>query len=224
MADKSLVAMALANIVARMERSEIREKTTGRPRTARLQNQPETPTSSLTSEFHCGALVRRYRRPSSRVGRNIHARGHDLMARQGPLVSPDSQLRPPSVGRIIGGGRGVSFIFPASTSIPRRSADVLSNPRSRWRHVLRHDQRLQQACSGMAGTATAPFYKGILVAGLSRGNAGRVRWSCALRAHPKHRIPQALLCLSRSPRAWSAIQAYGGEGSESEAAGLDAPR
>src|ERR1700716_4147420 len=146
------------------------------------------------------------------------------MARQGPLVSRDWQFRPPSVGRIIGGGRGVSFISPVSTSIPRRAADVLSNPRSCWRHVLRHDQRLQQACSGMACTATATFYKGILVAGLSRGKARRVRWSCALRTLPKHRIPKALLCYPRSPRAWSAIQAYGGEGIESEATGLDAPR
>src|SRR6266576_4081285 len=46
--------------------------------TERLQNQPESPTSSLTSEFHCGALARRYRRPSSGVGRSTNTRGHDL--------------------------------------------------------------------------------------------------------------------------------------------------
>ena len=48
----------------------------------------------------------------------------------------------------------------------------------------------------MASTATGTFYKGILVAGLSRGKAGRVRWSCALRTVAKHRILKALLCFN----------------------------
>jgi hypothetical protein len=43
---------------------------------------------------------------------------------------PQTGSPPLSLGRIIGGGRRLSFIFPALTSIPRRSADVLSNPRS----------------------------------------------------------------------------------------------
>ena len=63
-------------------------------RTERLQNRPKTPTSSLTSEFHCGAGARRYRRPSSRVGRSIHARGHDLNCSTGAAGFP--KLEAPS--------------------------------------------------------------------------------------------------------------------------------
>jgi hypothetical protein len=39
---------------------------------------------------------------------------------------------------------------------------------------------------------------------------------------PKHRIPKALLI--QITTGWSAIQAYGGEGIESEPTALDAPR
>jgi hypothetical protein len=99
-------------------------------RTERFQNQPKTPTSSLTSEFHCSARARRYRRPSSRIGRSTHARGHDLNCSTGAAGFPKLEARPPSLGKTIRGGRGVSFIFQAPTSIPGRSADVLTNPRS----------------------------------------------------------------------------------------------
>src|SRR5712664_1113888 len=63
-------------------------------RTERLQNRPKTPTSSLTSEFHCGARARRYRRPWSRVGRSTHARGHDLNCSTGAAGFP--KLEAPS--------------------------------------------------------------------------------------------------------------------------------
>jgi len=108
------------------------KKTTGRPRIA-LRFHPgygKLPTArcrinlkrdiklngaSFIAAHWCGDTS-----ASSRLAEISTHAATDLMARQGPLVSPDSQLRPHLLGELSEQAAVSHHFFPASNSIPRR--------------------------------------------------------------------------------------------------------